>query len=293
MNSDQKRIGTLLLYVGILISLVVTVVNVFILSFGFINYLLTPSSFTWHDYYYGVLETLPASVAFFIVGFATLVVLSRKARSFEETDNTSGVWYSLSQAVIMLVLGVSLGAVIISFGILLEGILSGDVEFAFLLKLLVVVLVGSAVFYYYRRVLRRLWENKKQTERMFVASLIVIAVSLVGASIALLDPVHRSALNTTFDTLDHLKSTRNAVTNYADEEKALPATFNEIDKRFRYFPHSDSLEGFSYTKINARSYTLCASFPILPRNTTLKGYPYTEFPISEIGEQCFTFSVSL
>ena len=294
MDSEQKRIGILLLYIGILISLLVTVISTLTLSFSGINYLLMPDSFMWHDYRYGFLDSLPASVAFFIVGFFVLIVLSRKVRAFERASEVQGVWYSLSQTVIMLVLGISLAAVLVSLGILLEGILSGDVELAFLLKLLSVVLVGSAVFYYYRGVLKKRWRSHVKEERVFVSCITVFAVVLISFAVVLLDPLHRQDLNTTFSTLEYLVETQRSVSAQVKDKKGLPDSIDEVSNDFyRYWTPSDPIEGFSYTKNSPTSYTLCAFFPILPRGVDLKRYPYTEFPVSKEGENCFTLSVVL
>lgn len=299
MDEIKKRgMIALFMYIGIAISLTITVIFGLSTAFHIINYFIPSSSLNWHgDYRYGILENLPPSISFLLVAFIILCFLSWKVRTIV-TDYRETVWYPLCHAVIMIILTASMIAVAVSAALVIGGVLGGDISLGYLFKLLFTIGTGAMVFFYYRGVMRGLWRTHKREEWTFVMSMTSLIIILVITSVSILNPFERPALDKTYDTLEAMKGISEDLHMYHRETGLLPS-----DVRDTAFLQSDVVHGtyrwegylddeFTYERTEDSSYRLCASFEALPRMTSLPGYPYEQFLVETVGESCFDLDPS-
>ena len=290
----------LFMYIGIAISLIVTVIFGLITAFQVINYLVPSDSLNWYaDYRYGILSGLPSFISFLTVAFGILCFLSWKVRTIF-TDYRETVWYPLCHAVIMLILTVSMGAIAVSLALIISGMLAGDISLSYLFKLLFTIGAGAVVFFYYRGVMRGLWRTHKREERAFVISVTLLVFILIAASVGILNPPQRQALNRTYDTLETMRSVSDDIYTYYRDTELLPVDIEDsmflrhkTVNREHFFPLREHETGtFTYEPGTGTSYRLCASFDALPQMTFLDDYPYRQFPVEETGMTCFTLDAT-
>ena len=296
MERVQKGVQTLFLYVGIAISLLVTVVASFFAAFDIIEHFILPESFGWYDFYYSISGGggLSTSVAFLIVGFVVLCILSRTVRSITSHQSSDTVWYKGCQSVIMIVLALSLGAVFITSALVLDGILDGDISLAYALQLLFTFGVGLMVFYYYRGVLRGVWRTHRKEEKTFLFSVVILVILLITSGVYIMNPLDRRDLDDTYATLHILETTHHEVNKFYKEKKYLPADLDTIphlaDSDVRWSPFNDGMaEEVVYEKTAFSTYSLCTSFRFLPEGIDFHDYPFKDFPVEKVGDVCFDF----
>ena len=292
MQEGKKDIKSIFIYIGIAISLVVTIVSFLNTVFTIIDLALLPDLFTWFDFRYEVFGGLPTSVAFLIVASVAWIVLSRAARATAVNDHID-VYHKLCQIVIMIVLTSSLITVLITGALLIKGVLDGDISSAYALKLAVTLIVGIAVFYYYRGVYRGVWQSRRKRERVYLSVAYVILVATIVAGVVAINPFHRVAAEEMYETLDQFKYVRDEARHIAVKKKEAQETLPKETYWLRQGQvRSDDLE-VTYERVSASSFRLCGSFSTVPPEwvTELSGYPYDDFPVTEIGDVCFDFDV--
>ena len=298
---QEKRQGmvALFMYVGIAIALIVTVVSSFITVFGIIDYLIPKESASWYWIHRGIFDALSGSVSFLLVSFGILYYVSCKVRLLTGNQFAETVYYKVCHAIILFVLVLSFLAVAISSALLLSGILGGDISLGYFFKLLFVAGVGGLVFFYYRGVLRGVWRTHRKEERTLVCICAFLIVLIVITAVAILNPLDRKEISETLETLEIIEAFSNDVDRYYAEVKNIPVNpgsqaFLKHDAvyhgRYLWEKHLD--EQFTYKRINAANYRVCASFEALPTDAMKKhsGYPYERFEIEKRGETCFDLS---
>lgn len=286
MEDTHKNMKLLFLYLGSAVALLIAVVSGFITTFIIIDHLLKPDSYSWFDFRNGVLGALPSSTAFFIISFGVLFTLSRLARllaiDFRETT-----WHKVCRAVVMFILAVSLFAVLIAAALLLQDILSGEIALAYLLKLLFTAGVGAMTFYYYNGVLHGLWQSHKKRERLFVATVLILAGIIIVTGITIINPLQRSAVIETNATLERIHSMQ---TYIEGEFKTSGVLLEKYDMNFFYNRNSNAMP-VNYEKTGLFTYRLCAEFRVPSQNIDLPNYPYTNYPVPSADTHCFDLSV--
>ncbi len=292
MTEQQKNIKIVFLYVGIALSLFVAVISGFFTAFNVIDYFLS-SELTWWQFEYQVLGTGPVSAAFLIVSFSVLFFLSRMVRRIVLPDHQN-VWHKVCHIIIMIILTLAFLAIFISAALILKGFLSGDISWAFTLKSVFTAGVGAMVFYYYRGMLRGVWRNRGKEERVFVSSVSLLIVLLVGSTVWIVDPIDRSAKQKTYNTLAVMSNMRFKINLDFEEKKQLPKKLSEdlTESAMNVlYPPSQNIGDISYKKTGYATYQLCGVFSIVPpeSETDISGYPYDDFPVTEVGENCFDF----
>ncbi len=287
-GNDEYNLKVVFIYISIAIALLVTIISGSSAAFAIINYFLMPDSFTWWNFRGSVYGSLPSSIAFLSIAFLTLMALSRIVRDDIAIDHQRTVWYRLCQAIVMVILTLSLCTVLFVSALLIEGVLSGDISWAHFLKLVFMLGIGAMTFYYYRGVLRHVWQSHRKEKKMLVVTVSALVILLLVLGVAVVRPLTQRSVAETYEALDHLKTVSREVNVFFSEKKYLPADLSVLE----YIKHGYVVDDGSvtYEKTGYASYRLCAEFEALPRGTDLSEYPYDDFEVKETGTNCFVLS---
>ena len=287
----KEGLEVLFLYIGIGITLLFTVISGIRTAFGIVNHSIAADSVGWYQVY-GSTE-MPVSASFLLVSFIVLVIILRKTRgTVNEYQGT--VWYTLCRTIIFIILTAAIGMIAVAVSILFGDILSGEIALNNFLKTAIVSVSGAAIFYYYRGVLHGTWRTQKERERKFaVATSTAIGLIVVGAGL-IFNPFAQSELRRTHEKLACVQSVSMALDSGYRVTEELPETeiYEEfIRKHAEYHRHVWEEEcreaDISYKRVDATHYQLCVSLETLPEGVTMKHYPYHQFMVEKIGENCF------
>ncbi|MCY4577183.1 MAG: hypothetical protein OXB96_01990 [Candidatus Kaiserbacteria bacterium] len=296
---SKKGLGSLFFHIGTGIALAFSTVSGIRVGIGIIDRLVPSDHTSWYQLSHH--SELSMSAAFLLVSFIVLVIVQRYRGDMR--DHMGTVWYTLCRAILFIILTVSVGLFAVAVSLLFGELFSGAVSLNSFLRMVFVIAVGSAIFYYYRGVLYAVWHVRKKRERIFVGVVSVLVGLLVFGAVTLVNPFKQPALRVTYGKLDCLESISRTLEDYyfghhpEGEQQDLPTTdayhaFLKDDDLFS--PHYYRTRGvrcedmgISYELIDATHYRLCTSFTTLPEGVAVRGYPYHDFPVPEVGEHCF------
>ena len=303
-SSDKKNLIGLFVYVSIAISIGVFIVSVTMIIDSVVDYFIFSDLTNWYDYRYGVLQHLPNKISFFVVSFICLCLLSRKAHAFSLVS-AEGVWGILSKVIVLCIIITGALLTLVPMGFVFSEVLKGDISLNSFVSFALIMAFGSIIFYYYRGVLNDRWGENIKHANIFATISLFLAVILLAFSVYVINPLNRIELIKTYDTLSKLASVTEGVDIFYEKNKILPVSIESIDvsdsSDYNSIKHisikrtddyiSDRYIGVTYSHIGTKGFKVCGTFNELPQKINLKNYPYIKFPVTEIGENCFEFSV--
>ena len=142
--------------------------------------------------------------------------------------------------------------------------------------------------YYYLGVLKDKWLKSTKDAKLFSWFVYGLAVIIFVLSIVIINPLTKNDLNDTYDKLRAAKDIKTSVSGFYSDKGYFPSSLNDLRSNNRGYFRDDS--GVEYSRLS-RGYSLCFEVKTVPtRVEHFTNYPFKEFPIDEVGENCFNFS---
>ena len=252
------------LYLGVIVSLYVSVASVLTLLFEIINQLY-PNVLGYNDPYS---SGVSLAMAMLIVAFPLCIIFIR-AISKEEAlfPEKRELW--VRRALAYCTLFISIFVIAGDLIVLLRAFFAGEeITVAFGLKVLAIILVFAAVAHYYLHDLRASkelnadTEDKVKTYYGYGAS-IFVALAIIFGFIVMGSPASQREKRFDAMRVEHLNIIQSQVLSYWQTKQKLPATLNDLnDPLFGFVPPIDPKTNlpYEYSPQGKLGFKICASF---------------------------------
>ena len=183
---------------------------------------------------------------------------------------------------------------------IINSFLGGELTIKFVFKAITAVLISAVIFTYYLYDIKR--ENvvniKDKTITIYSYATLAIVIIVLIASFFFIDSPAKTR-NINYDDLiiQKFSTIDNAINNYYNDNKKLPANLDELKSDINYLIDSDlenplTKKKFDYKAIDNNKYELCADFKTSNRNDNdINQYPYGKRWIHDEGYQCIRQNV--
>ncbi|MDI9325277.1 MAG: hypothetical protein QM526_00615 [Alphaproteobacteria bacterium] len=282
-GEETKAVALLFVHIGILVTLIMTIIGFFLVTFGAIRYYVPDTLDSVWD-----TERISSSVGFgvamLITAFSILFYLTRKVNISDPL--TWGVWIArIRQAIIACAVTFSVIAIGVVAIQTIGSFLSGDLSLRFILRSIATVTLAGAVFYYYRLAWGHYWHTHRETSLRIgiVFSCIVLVLVIVG--IKVVNPVQVRKYKIDNQIVTNFETIRSKVLEYYHVHANTP---EEVHTIIRGLPSN-----VSYRKVSQSTYTVCGIFALPSQSVVNKSqFVSTEsFYHSTAGEQCYVISI--
>lgn len=290
------------LQLGSLISLYVSITALTMLLFSIIS-IQYPDPAQGAFEYESASMNLRMAVALLIVFFPTFVVLTRIVNKIRRSE--SGVYLTLMKWLVYLSLVVG-GAVLLGDLVAtVNSYLNGELSIRFALKALSLFAVVGTAFVYYLYDVRGYWQTHEKHSIQYagVVSGFVLIILILGLMKGE-TPQNVREVRLDQAQVNDLSLMQNNVDAYAYEMRTLPNTLAEAFRGSEVPQAPEGRAQYSYRKISANTYSLCATF--LQPSTRSEQMQYTDVSYAPdglvkgvrtwthgAGETCFERSVVL
>ena len=276
------------IYLAILVSLIIFCICSINLMFGVIDYYFTSNLKDWvSDYEFGVFKSFPSYISFYVFSFLALAYLSKKANNIEIAFKID-VWATLSRLIVMLIITISSLVSLTFLAFVFTSFLEGDVVFNTFLAFISTVVFASIVAYYYINVLKDKWNSSSFQVKKIIWGIWVLFFILLFLAFTVANPLQKSALNTTYANLRSASVTQGLIVDYLSKYGATPANLSVLTSGKGYLRGLE--KEVKYTRINSSTYSICIEAEAFPKRINhYAKYPYFNFPIKNLGENCYTF----
>ena len=292
-NQNQKpRLSPkdFFLYVGLVVTLLVSSVSLLNLVFESINSIFPDRLDYYADPYSGAIRIAIASLFIIFPIYIFISWLIKKdAKMFPEKLSLG-----VRKWLIYLTLFIAGAAVIIDLIVLINTFLGGEITTRFILKVLSVIVIAGGVFSYY------FYDLKDRSEKMFkwwvVATSAVVALSLVLGFYVMGSPLTQRLKRMDAERINSLTQVQWQIINYWQKKGELPKDINELnDPISGFIIPIDPETGmpYQYEAVDNQVFKLCANFSLesVGNSTTPAKLPYIS-PESEnwshkAGKNCF------
>ena len=271
----EKNILTLFLSLASGVVLFFLIGYAISIGFILINEFFPSDVLEWNTHSWDVLNSFPVNLSVILVLSPVLYFLLRKIRLMTEGDEISKGRYVIS----IFILIVSSALILVPGIILISSLLKGDLSLAFFFKLIFTAYIGLSVFYYFYSSIKLKYKYLK----IFNINFVILFIILVSLSIITINPLTRLDTLDTYEKLDFLVDGRiiSSIDSYYFQNKRQLPKNRDLSK----------LGGFEYKVTGSNTYTLCNTFNAYPRWKNLQDYPYEDFEITKLGEDCFNLVV--
>ncbi len=324
-NAPRFHLGFFFLSLGVLISLVTSVVSFLNLIFNtldkeFPDVLNSTYQYGYSSYDY---ESIRMALATLIIFFPIFIIVSyfwtKQIRAgISRTDNIIRKW------VIYIILFLSAIVVAIDLVTLVRYFVSGEITTRFILKVSAVLLVALFVGIYYILQIRnknRIWGFPVGTTSAIKSSAWVILLIIWSFSV-MGSPAKQRLLRLDDRRVNDLQSIQWQIINYWQQKEKLPQSLTELQDPISQYslpldPEFEKGKAYEYKKTGDLSFELCATFalpipkgwrempgyggvmpmmPIMARDVAVSSYPYPGGGTNEswdhqAGRTCFARTI--
>ncbi|HRY31153.1 MAG TPA: DUF5671 domain-containing protein [Candidatus Paceibacterota bacterium] len=250
------------IYLGVIIGLYVSVVNLINLLFSLINKWLPDVN----DYFASFDEGVRIALAILIIFFPAFLYLSHLAtKTLVSAPEKKEMWirrwsYFLTLFLSGLAIAIDLSSLIYRF------IGGEDLTPRFLLKTLIVFLVALAIFRFYLYELRRdVSLPTPKRKYLLYTVLVFFVVIVIGSIISIGSPTQQRQARFDSDRIEDLTNISSAITDYYHQNSSLPENLVTLAKSGEYYTTNsindpETAEEYGYIIASSNSYKLCATF---------------------------------
>lgn len=271
LNSESRfSVGYFFLSLGVLISLITSVISFLNLVFETLNKRFPDVLNANYQYGYSTweYESLRMAFATLIIFFPVYVVVSRFWRKMGEGTDI-GRWNDIIKKWLMyIVLFLSSLLVIIDLVTLVNYFVSGEITTRFVLKVVAVLVTAGLVGVYYISILRNrdvlpakfgwLWSS---------VALLLVAGAVVWSFMVMGSPMEQRQLRLDERRVQDLQSIQGQVIQYWQQKEVLPDTLDKLKDPTSYYslpvpPEFEKGEKYEYNVVAEKPLTfeLCATF---------------------------------
>lgn len=266
ITKSKFSVGFFFLCLGVLITLITSVVSFLNLVFGTLNKRFPDVLNSNYQYGYSTYdyEGIRMALATILVFFPIFMVISYFWRKFAR-KGLSFVNDTFKNWLVYVILFLSSLVVIIDLVTLISYFISGEITYRFVLKVVTVLLVALLVGLYYISVLKN-GENKTKKEIVFaVLGSIFVLVAVVYSFMIIGSPMKQRAFRLDDRRVGDLQNIQYQVINYWQQKEKLPKDLPELANPLTGYsipvePEFEKGRVYEYSVKGPLTFELCATF---------------------------------
>lgn len=266
ITKSKFSVGFFFLCLGVLITLITSVVSFLNLVFGTLNKRFPDVLNSNYQYGYSTYdyEGIRMALATILVFFPIFMVISYFWRKFAR-KGLSFVNDTFKNWLVYVILFLSSLVVIIDLVTLISYFISGEITYRFVLKVVTVLLVALLVGLYYISVLKNS-ENKTKKEIIFaVIGSTFVLVAVVYSFMIIGSPMKQRAFRLDDRRVGDLQNIQYQVINYWQQKEKLPKDLSELANPLTGYsipvePEFEKGRVYEYTTKGPLTFELCATF---------------------------------
>ena len=275
MEKQKLNVGYAFLSLGVLISLIVSVISFFNLAFEILNKKFPDVLNATYQYGYASsqFEAARTFLAMLIIMFPAFLILAyfwkhKEKKGLGHQDDVVHKW--LSYIIIFL----SILVVVVDLIILVRYFVSGEITIRFILKILIALAGAKMILYYF---VPEIWDVKfwnirwrkffKITSKYF--SMVMVLALIIWSFCVIGSPFKQRQLQLDDRRVQDLQSIQWQIINYWQQKEKLPASINDLKNPLSGYslPVDPEFEkGKTYEYIpdakNKLKFQLCANFSL-------------------------------
>jgi uncharacterized membrane protein len=244
------------LNLGAIAAVYVSVISFLNLIFTTLNELLPDKA----DYYYNSYESMRWSVAYLLVAFPILLILTRilnkDIKKDPEKENIG-----IRKWLTYLTLFVTGAAVAVDLIMIINSFLAGEITLRFSLKVLAVLVTSVLVFGYYFTKIRG---DGPKYEKIFMWTAILLAVSAIGLGFSVMgSPFTQRLMRLDEQKVSDLQGIQSQIVSYWQQREFLPEKLSDLNDTISGYVvpmDIDKETEYLYTIVSPTSFKLCAVF---------------------------------
>ncbi len=270
-NESKLQIGFFFLSLGVLISLITSVVSFINLVFEALNKRFPDVLNSSYEYGYSTwqYEGMRAALATLIIFFPVYLLVSYFWKKFEQSgllryDVLVKKW------LIYIILFLSSVVVIVDLNTLVRYFISGEITTRFVLKVVTVLVAALVVGLYYMLTLRE--DKMPSLKRGWVfgsISVLIVLVAVVWSFTVMGSPAEQRKLRLDDRRVNDLSGMQYQIINYWQQKEKLPETLEELKNPISGVtlpvpPEFEKGEKYEYNVLDAKAlkFELCATFSL-------------------------------
>jgi hypothetical protein len=268
-SGSRFNVGYFFLSLGVLITLITSVVYFFNLVFAtldkrFPDVLNANYQYGYSTYAY---EDIRTALATLIIFFPVFLIVSYYWRKFPKIS-LGAIDETIRKWVIYIILFLSSLVAVIDFVTLVRYFISGEITTRFILKVLTVLVVAGLVGFYYIYLLRGKMESRPQISLIFRIVAILLFLGAICYSFMILgSPMKQRALRLDDRRVNDLINMQYQIINHWQQKEALPKELSELANPLTgyYLPVDPEFEkgkNYEYSVLDEKNlkFELCATF---------------------------------
>ncbi|MEX2052370.1 MAG: DUF5671 domain-containing protein [Candidatus Paceibacterota bacterium] len=267
-NSKSRfNVGYFFLCVGVLVTLITSVVSFLNLIFETLNKRFPDALNASYQYGYNTYdyESIRASLATLIIVFPIFLAITYYWRKFSSEGMTS-LDEMFKKWVMYIILFLSAVISAVDLIVLVRYFISGEITSRFILKVLAVLIVAGLIGLYYLHILRREGSQTSGRDRIFggvAALLVVLAISYSFMIIG--SPMEQRSLRLDMRRVNDLQTIQYQIINFWQQKEKLPANLSELTDPLSGFslpvdPEFEKGRTYEYALKGPLTFELCATF---------------------------------
>ncbi len=261
-------VGFFFLCLGVLISLITSVVSFLNLVFETLNKRFPDVLNSSYQYGYSTYEyeSIRVALSTLIIFFPIFIVVSyfwkRFGKFLGHIDEIFKKW------MIYIILSLSSLIVVIDLVTLVRYFISGEITYRFILKVVTVLIVSVLVGFYYIFLLREKEDSKSKINLIFGIIGVVIVVASISYSFMIIgSPMTQRALRLDDRRVNDLQNIQYQVINYWQQKEELPTKLAQLANPISGYslpvePEFEKGYTYEYAVKNKLTFELCATFSL-------------------------------
>jgi hypothetical protein len=295
-NKPKLNIGFFFLCLGVLITLITSVVSFLNLIFETLDKQFPDVLNSTYQYGYSTydFENIRIALATLIIFFPIFITISYFWKKFTNSE-MGHIDEIIKKWVIYIILFLSSIVTAIDLVILVKYFVSGEITNRFILKVISILIVVIIVGVYYVLLLKSKKDSKIKIGLIFGISGIILVLGSIFYSFSIMgSPAKQRLLRLDDRRLSDLQSLQYQIINYWQQKEKLPATLSELSNPMTGYslpvpPGFNTGEKYEYIikDANKLSFKICATFALpIPKGwRESQGYYGGEImPMSSIGK---------
>jgi len=268
-NEPKFSIGFFFLCLGVLITLITSVVSFLSLVFETLNKRFPDVLNSSYQYGYSTYEyeSIRMSLATLIIFFPIFVALSYFWRKLAE-KGLGSIDEIIKKWMIYIILFLSSIVVVVDLVTLVKYFISGEITSRFIYKVLVVLVVALLVGFYYIFLLRTPKDSFAKIGKIFCGVGVVLVVLAIGYSFSIMgSPSKQRMLRLDDRRINDLQNIQWQIINFWQQKEKLPTDLKELSNPLTGFslpvpPEFEKGEIYEYKTTAPLQFELCATFAL-------------------------------
>ncbi|MFA6076544.1 MAG: DUF5671 domain-containing protein [Candidatus Paceibacterota bacterium] len=266
---SRFNIGFFFLSLGVLVSLITSVVSFLNLVFETLNKRFPDVLNSNYQYGYSTYEyeSIRMALATLIIFFPVFIIISYFWKKFKKAG-IGNIDEIVRKWVIYIILFLSSLIIVGDLVTLVRYFISGEITYRFILKVITVLVVAGLVGFYYVFLLREKEGSQSKTDMIFgVVGIILVVASISYSFVIIGSPMKQRLLRLDDRRVNDLQNIQYQVINFWQQKEKLPVDLKELANPLSGYslpvePEFEKGKKYEYTVKGPLTFELCATFAL-------------------------------